>query len=193
MARPREFDEGEALDGALETFWEQGYEATSLPALLDSTGLSRGSLYKAFGSKHELYLRTLDRYLGAARQGLARTLNEEPSVRRGIQRWLEMVAESATGQEPRCGCFAVNSAVELGPHDDEVRAMLDAHNRALEEIVVSVLRRGLASKEIPSRVTPEAVARTLRLMISGLQVGGKATLSREDAMQSVQTVMRLLD
>ncbi|WP_456677935.1 TetR/AcrR family transcriptional regulator [Bradyrhizobium sp. RDM12] len=58
MSRPREFDETEVMDKALELFWRQGYEGTSLNDLLDATGLTKSSLYAAFGSKEDLFHRS---------------------------------------------------------------------------------------------------------------------------------------
>ena len=61
MARPREFDIDEALSAAMTAFWERGFAATSLADLMDATGLQKGSIYKAFGSKHELFMQALGR------------------------------------------------------------------------------------------------------------------------------------
>ncbi len=63
VARPKEFDPDIALDRALELFWEKGYEATSMADLVQHLGIGRASLYATFGSKHDLYLKALDRYL----------------------------------------------------------------------------------------------------------------------------------
>ncbi|HRV92857.1 MAG TPA: helix-turn-helix domain-containing protein, partial [Anaerolineae bacterium] len=60
MARPREFDENEVLDKAMDLFWQKGYEATSIQELLTAMGISRGSLYDAFGDKHALFLAVLE-------------------------------------------------------------------------------------------------------------------------------------
>ena len=62
MARPREFDVDEALQAATEVFWDRGFEATSLADLMEATGLHKGSIYKAFGSKHEFFTRALTQY-----------------------------------------------------------------------------------------------------------------------------------
>jgi TetR/AcrR family transcriptional repressor of nem operon len=64
--RPREFDTDAAIERAMGVFWSSGYHGTSLPDLLEATNLSRGSLYAAFGDKHGLFLRALDRYIGEA-------------------------------------------------------------------------------------------------------------------------------
>jgi AcrR family transcriptional regulator len=60
--RPREFDEDEVLRAALRVFWEKGYESTSLSDLLAAMGLTKSSLYKAFGSKEALFWRVVERY-----------------------------------------------------------------------------------------------------------------------------------
>ncbi len=62
MARPREFDIEEAVEGAMQIFWRQGYGATNLPDLLTAMGLTRGSFYKAFKDKRAVYLAALQRY-----------------------------------------------------------------------------------------------------------------------------------
>ena len=63
--RPRSFDLEAAVECAMNVFWSRGYHATALPDLLRATKLSRGSLYAAFGGKHALFLRALDRYIAA--------------------------------------------------------------------------------------------------------------------------------
>ena len=68
MARPRSFDEGAVIAAAGELFARRGYFATSIDDLVAVTRLQRGSLYKAFGSKRNLFelsLRTLLLEFGA--------------------------------------------------------------------------------------------------------------------------------
>lgn len=60
MGRPRQFDESRAIDAAAAVFRQRGYAATSVDHLVEATGVHRGSLYGAFGSKRGLFLRVLD-------------------------------------------------------------------------------------------------------------------------------------
>lgn len=60
MGRSREFDENVVLQKAMELFWKQGYEKTSLNDLVEHMGIHRRSLYDTFGDKHTLFLRTVD-------------------------------------------------------------------------------------------------------------------------------------
>ena len=76
MARPREFEPEEAIQKAMQVFWEHGYEGASLPDLLAGMGLTRGSLYKAFKDKKSLFLLVLDRYeMSAVKSGVVLSLN----------------------------------------------------------------------------------------------------------------------
>ena len=60
--RPREFDVDEALAAALRVFWTKGYDGASLSDLTDAMGITRPSLYAAFGNKESLFRKALDLY-----------------------------------------------------------------------------------------------------------------------------------
>jgi AcrR family transcriptional regulator len=83
--RPREFDTDVAVERAMEVFWTSGYHGTSLPDLLQATRLSRGSLYAAFGDKHGLFLRALDRYIEEALARLDAELDRRESALAGLR------------------------------------------------------------------------------------------------------------
>ncbi len=101
-------------------FWSRGYHGTALPDLLRATKLSRGSLYAAFGGKHALFLRALDRYVADA---LART-DAELDPRRdpvdGLRGYLAGYVERTSGTGGRRGCLVVATAMELAGHDADV-------------------------------------------------------------------------
>ena len=83
MARPREFDEEEVLDRALDVFWRRGYGATSVEDLTAATGLGRGSLYAAFGDKETLFLTCLRRYHLRGQEVVSQAL-QQPDPRQAI-------------------------------------------------------------------------------------------------------------
>jgi TetR/AcrR family transcriptional repressor of nem operon len=85
VGRPRQFDEAEVLDAAIQAFWAKGYEATSMADLLEVTGLHKGSLYQAFGDKHTLFVAALRRYLEGMRSRKNVLLRETESPLEGIR------------------------------------------------------------------------------------------------------------
>ena len=62
MARPIEFDYDSVLENAMQQFWREGYEASSVQKLLDATGINRGTLYNSFGDKDTFFALCVKRY-----------------------------------------------------------------------------------------------------------------------------------
>src|ERR687891_349404 len=98
MARPREFDIDEALEAAMGAFWVRGYEATSLADLMQAMGLQKGSIYKAFGDKHALFLCALQRYLDQMYEAQRAMLTGATSPRVALQAWLDQLIEAAPAE-----------------------------------------------------------------------------------------------
>ena len=98
MARTKEFDPGAVLDAALELFWLRGYEATSMADLVDHLGVGRASIYATYRSKHDLYLKALDRYVRTKDAGLVRMLSQPGPVLPAIEALLRLYASQ---EEPR--------------------------------------------------------------------------------------------
>lgn len=186
--RPREFDEDEVLDRALDAFWKHGYKATSVTHLVEATGLAKGSLYKAFGDKRQLFQLALDRYLEKG-TGNLRVIARSESPRAALERWLMHMVEASTCQGLRRGCFAVNCTVELAPHDDEVRARLRRHERGIERIYARIIATGIEAGEFRSELDAKACARWLTTIIEGLHIRGKLGLERKDALETVHMTL----
>jgi TetR/AcrR family transcriptional regulator, transcriptional repressor for nem operon len=80
MARPRAFDENTVLDAAMDCFWRDGYEATSIRELAAEMGINAPSLYNAFGDKRSLFREVLRRYVECSTR--ARIALSRPACRR---------------------------------------------------------------------------------------------------------------
>src|SRR5918998_3452928 len=104
--RPREFEPDEALARAMEVFWRQGYEGTSLGKLTAAMGINRPSLYAAFGNKEALFRKALDRYVDE-RMAFIRAAIEEPTARRAVEALLRGYAASVTNPGTPPGCLTV--------------------------------------------------------------------------------------
>lgn len=174
MARTKEFDPDTALQAALELFWERGYEATTMSALVERLGVARAGIYATFGSKHELYLRALRRYAEHCDPVLLEELSQPgpalPAVRAVVARF----AAEAADDERRRGCFVTNTAVELAPHDPAAAGRVEASWTALETALASALLRARAQGELPAERDPRALARMLLVLLQGMRVVGKA-------------------
>ena len=96
--RPLKFDRDKVLDRAVDTFWANGYTATSLEDLTTNMGINRPSLYAAFGNKHDLFMKTIDRYAETiGRQPLDAFL-EEPDIRRAVEAYFQTTIQCVTSR-----------------------------------------------------------------------------------------------
>ncbi|TQM80286.1 TetR family transcriptional regulator [Saccharothrix saharensis] len=177
MPRPREFDEEQALDAAMRTFWVNGYEATSTEDLCRATGLGRSSIYNTFGSKHELFKRALVRYteLMTANQ-VAMLEDETRSPRQRLRDLLDgIVAGEAENRrdERGIGCLTVNTTVELAGRDREAAELVDRDQRRRLDGLRAVIAAGLRNGEFRSGRDPVELARFVNAVIAGIRVAGQ--------------------
>lgn len=110
MARAREFDIDDVLEKSLNVFWTKGYKNASLADLTSATGLHKGSLYGAFGSKEDLFIKSLEKYAVLTRKKFL----TEGSPTDYIKKFFERLVKEASSKENSRGCFILNSNVEFG-------------------------------------------------------------------------------
>uniref|UniRef100_B0T6P8 Transcriptional regulator, TetR family n=1 Tax=Caulobacter sp. (strain K31) TaxID=366602 RepID=B0T6P8_CAUSK len=187
--RPREFDPDAAVERAMGVFWSHGYHGTSLPDLLSATKLSRGSLYAAFGDKHGLFLRALDRYIDEALTRLDSELDSRKSALAGVRTCLAGYVDRTSGVAGRRGCLVVATAMELAAHDSEVEQRILRFFGAMETRLAEAMARAQASGELADGVEPKTAARLLVCLVEGMRVVGKTGSDRAVSQAVVQTLI----
>lgn len=162
----------------MNMFWSKGYDGTSLDDLCDATGLGRSSLYAAFGDKHALLLRSLDRYhhFGIAR--IAAALARRVPIRRAIGDFIADHIDQIIAGPGRRGCFMGNCAAELARHDKAATERVRTSMIKVEELFRDALRKAQRRGEIATNSDVKAMARFLVAGIQGLRLVGKANPDR---------------
>ncbi len=138
LGRPRGFDTDAALHLALDVFWQQGYEATSLDALSQAMGLSRSSFYACFGSKHALLMAAVRTYADERYAALAERVAACGDPREAVRAMLAVIADVDGGTR---GCLFVNAVAELAPGDAELVAFAQLHTARVGALMETALRR----------------------------------------------------
>ncbi|WP_342722966.1 TetR/AcrR family transcriptional regulator [Bradyrhizobium sp. B097] len=176
--RPRSFDMEAAVERAMDVFWSRGYHATALPDLLRATKLSRGSLYAAFGDKHSLFLRALDRYIADALTRMDVELDPRKEPVAGLRAYLAGYVERASGANGRRGCLLVATVMELAGQDAEVGRRVAGFFKTMEARLSDVLSRAEAAGRLADSVEPASAARILVCFVWGLRVVAKTAQTR---------------
>ena len=188
MPRPREFDEDQALDSAMELFWARGYEGTSLSDLEAALGVGRQSLYNVFGDKRHLFLASLDRYRSQASEALV-ALSSGAEGMDGIRAYFDASLELLAGQGDRKGCFVARSLVDHGRGDPEVARRCNTSNQLIEESLRTALRTARDRGEIASDVPIEATATALTAQLSGLSVLARGDATKAELRAAVDALL----
>ncbi|MBF2709543.1 TetR/AcrR family transcriptional regulator [Flavobacterium soyangense] len=193
MARNREFNTEEVLDKAVELFWHKGYNGVSTQEMIDDFGISKSSMYGAFGDKKQWFIAALTRYQKRAIMEVQSSFQEYDNVKDMIQKILESTAENAMSDKNHKGCFIVNSAIELAPHDIQVATILRNHRDMLETILVEAITKGIEKKEFSKDKDPKVLSRLLCCTISGIEADSKFIEQTSYFESCIKTIMKVLD
>lgn len=187
--RPRDFDEGQALQSAMRAFWDRGYHATSIAELVEATGVHRNSLYATFGDKKTLFLAALDSYIEGALQRFEEQLAAPQPALEALKNALVHYARIvATPAGPR-GCFVTNTTIELLPQERDVASHIRDGFRSMVALLEDTVRRGQQEGSIAPQVDAHTVALYLYSFGQGLRVLGRvATMA--DLTPTLDLVLR---
>lgn len=195
MAGVRTFEEADVLDRALRLFWAHGYEGTSIGALTEATGLSRSSLYNAFGDKRGLYLAALDRYRRTQALPVLAPLTEEADVRAALRRVLEGVAEASlkkSGPQPP-GCFVASAALDQADCNPETATRVAESMKAMAGAIQTRLERAQAEGALPSQKDAQCLARHFLNVINGLRVTARGTGDEAALQDAIGAALEVLN
>jgi TetR/AcrR family transcriptional repressor of nem operon len=170
MARVKSFDEKKALRKAMEVFWEQGYNATSIQDLVDRMGINRASIYDTYGDKHELFLAALNAYQEEESQRLFDFLQNNPVTLDTLRQLLEYQIQGKADQSHNLGCFMVNTTVELYGCDQKVRECISQNNADLHSALSQFVETLQQNGELSGRHSAGSVADYLMMTVVGLKV-----------------------
>jgi len=190
MARPRSFNPDEALDLARDVFWRKGFQGTSLDDITAATGLAKPSLYAAFGDKNALFLKVLDRYHERIIANAEPVLNDGPSARDAIERWLTGFVPFCSGVRGSRGCLSINTAADGASEQKEIRKKVERFNRKLEELLRNRLRADRT--QFSDAFDPDSVAHTIMAIYLGLMVMAKGAPDAARVRATLNQAMKLL-
>ncbi|MEV0444755.1 TetR/AcrR family transcriptional regulator [Streptomyces spectabilis] len=187
--RPRSFDRDTALRRAMEVFWEQGYEATSMTDLTTAMGIASPSLYAAFGSKERLFQEAVALYSATEGAAMARAFTEVPTARGAVEAVLRENARAYTDRDRPTGCMIVLAATNCSPGNAPVRDHLATWRRSGAEMMADRLRRGVDEGELPAATDTEAAAAFYTTIIQGMSVQARDGATRTDLDKTVDRAM----
>ncbi|HEY6786114.1 MAG TPA: TetR/AcrR family transcriptional regulator [Trebonia sp.] len=193
MARPRSFDENEVLRAARDQFWSTGYAGTSMDDILAATGLGKGSLYGAFGDKHQLFLRVFDDYCAAVTEAVRGALEgPDAGAYERLRAHVLAVAQATASDTCLRGCLLAKGTAELAAQDPAIAARASQAFRDLEDLITSCVAAAQRAGDIQPGADPARLAGLLLAVLRGIEALGKGGRSPDSLRAIAETALAVL-
>jgi AcrR family transcriptional regulator len=189
MGRPREFDLDKALEQALHLFWRKGYEGTSITDLTEAIGITKPSLYAAFGNKEELFRKAFDRYVDGP-GGYVQVALAKPTAREVVQHLLYEAADAVTDPDNPPGCLAVQGALCCGDTAETIKQELMARRAKGEDDLRKRFEQAVAEGDLPKETSPLDLARYVSAIVQGMAVQAIGGAGRDDLRRVADITLR---
>jgi TetR/AcrR family transcriptional regulator, copper-responsive repressor len=180
--RPRAYDPQAALQRATDCFWRSGYSGTSLDEICAATGMNRPSLYAAFGDKHTLYLKALERYwqLGLVTMREALADRDRPLGEVLMRAYDGQLSIYFSGDGRPRGCFAIGTATTEAVEDPEIRSALAEGLRTFDADLEARLRTARERGELKEDADPAALAVLASATLHTIAIRARAGVPRAE-------------
>jgi AcrR family transcriptional regulator len=191
--RPRSFDRDAALQAAMKTFWQFGYEGASMAALTEAMGINSPSLYAAFGSKEALFKEAVQLYLATEDRKTQCTLAEQPTARGAIQAMLRRSVANLTDPAGCRGCLLVLGDSNASPEHGGIHDYLAQRRKEIQAALEERIKRGIGDGDVPPQANVKTIAAFFMTVLQGLSLRARDGASREAMLQIVDAASAAWD
>ena len=189
--RPKGFIPDEALDRAVEMFWEHGYEGVDVDRIARAVNVAKPALYRAFGDKSTLLLRAVERY--ALTYGTPRmaAFHAEPDIHKAVTAFCEATVNTATG-DARGGCMMAAAALGESQRVTEIRSCAAKGLTATADIFAKRFEQEMKAGRLTRTPSAKVRGRALVDLMQGLQLRAKVGIAREQLLQDARNYVPLI-
>ena len=191
MGRPASFDQTECLETIQTVFWDNGYSATSLDDIMQSTGLGKGSLYGAYGSKQEMYLRAFTDYCDWVVADIKERLrgDDEGAIER-LRAYIQSAAKG--GAAARRGCMLAKGTAETAGRFPDVDKVIEQTFKAMEREIVRCVRQAQNAGDVAAERDARMIGVTILAVVRGIGALAQAGVSSASLSLAAQGALQLL-
>jgi TetR/AcrR family transcriptional repressor of nem operon len=149
------------LDAGIAMLLEHGYHGLGLQALLDQTGIPKGSFYHHFQDKEDFALQVIDAYMKQVYAGLDACLGDDtiPPLER-VRRFFEQVQQSYR-QQGYLGCLLGGLGQELAGVSEEFRRKVEQCFSNIARRIAVTLEQARQNGDLDAHADPQRLANLL--------------------------------
>jgi AcrR family transcriptional regulator len=188
--RPREFCVDHALAEALRVFWSKGYEGASLTDLTEAMGITRPSLYAAFGNKESLFRKALELYEREKMAYVGEAI-AQPTARRVAETMLRGAVENVASCDEPHGCLRVIASVACGEEAQSIRDEVMARGAVIHQSIIERFERAKADGDLPANIDVLGLTDLLKALVQGISIQAGQGATREELDRLVATSLTM--
>lgn len=179
MGRKLEFSRDKALHTAMESFWQNGYDQTSMRDLASRLGLHLGSVYNAFGDKEKVFESSLKLNFDEYLKPQLKALQEDHDALGALERYMTKVIDECLKPDAHAGCFVTNSLQEISSINDNITAGVRAYLACIEDAFTHCLERAQAAGQVPAGKDARVYARFMMGLLFSIRALAKLKMPPE--------------
>ncbi|MDY0884678.1 TetR/AcrR family transcriptional regulator [Dongia soli] len=187
--RPRGFDRDQALQIAMEMFWQRGFAATSIADLCAALGIAPPSLYACFGSKEDLYEACISHYMNNMGPRVWGGFQKAATARDAVEAFLQDSAEELPGMNKPAGCM-VTLAYAGGEGSERLNQVVEDARRESFLLVERRIKKAIAQGEIGKKADPAAIARYVLSVQQGMSIQARDGATAEELREVASAAMK---
>lgn len=193
MARPVEFEYNDVLNNAMEQFWREGFEASSVQKLLDVTGINRGTLYNSFGDKDTFFKACMDHYNKLIAKDLDASLNKaDLAPWAAIEKYFDLAVLSVSNKQRAMGCLLVNSLCESINYNKDIQKIVRNSFAVVRKALLKRLKDAEKDGKLKKGVTADFAVEALMNTLYGLRVNSRDGKAAKPLAELVQFTLSSL-
>lgn len=178
----------EALDKALQVFWDRGYEGASLAELTQALGINKPSMYAAFGNKEALFKKALAKY-STGPVAFVREVVKAPTAFEVAHQFLHQAAAFLTEPSHPKGCMIVQGALSSGESAEIVKELLMNYRSSYESMLAERFENAVKDGDLPSHSNPKGLAKYLATLHQGMSVQATSGASKDALLEMVELAL----
>lgn len=180
------------LRQGLRSFHALGFHGTTVDAILESSGVPKGSFYHHFGSKESFAHAVLEQYLRFQLDTLRRWADREDlTTPEKVEGYFDEIVSNFVRSGHQQACLAGKFSAELAPSSESFRVQVNAGFESWNDILVSILATGQERGDIRRDRRPDDLAMTVFALVQGGFVLGLSERSHR-ALESARATLRVV-
>ena len=193
MARTREFDPDQALQTAIDVFWEKGYYDATVDEVVRRSGVAKYGIYGTFGTKDELFKKALEQYASDRKADIQSALLQENAALPELKKFFGDAVKALTQEDHRFGCLLCNTAMEVGSDNEAFQSIVRDFFADLRNAIRRCLKRAVPLGQLDRSRDSAEIAAYLATEFRTLLMLSRCGESRRAIQAHVRVALSILE